>query len=370
FHNQIPFWNEVMEHGTYDEFWKARNLRPHLKNIRPAVMTVGGWFDAEDLFGALKVYESVEKQSPGAWNVLVMGPWSHGGWSRSDGASLGPVSFGSKTAEFYRENMEAVFFHAWLKQGTAPELPEAYVFETGTNQWRRYDAWPPRGTTDRPLYLCEAGQVSFQPCRSEGFDEYLSDPARPVPFINTIAIGMTSDYMIQDQRFAATRPDVLVYQSQPLDEDFTAAGPVTASLWVSTTGTDSDWIVKLIDVYPDDFPDPEPNPASIRMGGYQQLVRGEPMRGKFRNSFEEPEPFEPGKPARVEFTMPDINHTFRRGHRIMVQIQSTWFPLVDRNPQKFVDIYHARPEDFQRATQRVYCGGRLASLVRVRVLPR
>jgi putative CocE/NonD family hydrolase len=256
FHNEIPFWNELMEHGTYDEFWKARNLRPHLKNIRPAVMTVGGWFDAEDLFGALKVYESVEKQSPGAYNILVMGPWSHGGWSRSDGDRLGPVSFGSKTAEFYRENIEAVFFNAFLKQGTPPDLPEAYVFETGTNQWRRYDTWPPKGTVERSLFLCEGGQVTFQPCRSEGFDEYVSDPARPVPFINSIAIGMTSDYMIQDQRFAATRPDVLVYQSEPLEADLIAAGPVTASLWVSTTGTDSDWIVKLIDVYPDDFPDP------------------------------------------------------------------------------------------------------------------
>lgn len=370
FHNEIPFWNELMEHGTYDEFWKARNLRPHLKNIRPAVMTVGGWFDAEDLFGALKVYESVEKQSPGAYNILVMGPWSHGGWSRSDGDRLGPVSFGSKTAEFYRENIEAVFFNAFLKQGTPPDLPEAYVFETGTNQWRRYDTWPPKGTVERSLFLCEGGQVTFQPCRSEGFDEYVSDPARPVPFINSIAIGMTSDYMIQDQRFAATRPDVLVYQSEPLEADLIAAGPVTASLWVSTTGTDSDWIVKLIDVYPDDYPDPVPNPADVRMGGYQQLVRGEPMRGKFRNSFEKPEPFKPGEPARVEFTMPDINHAFRRGHRIMVQIQSTWFPLVDRNPQKFVDIYHARDEDFQRATQRVYRGGRMASLIRVRVLAR
>jgi len=370
FHNEISFWNEVMQHGVYDEFWKARNLRPHLKNIKPAVMTVGGWFDAEDLFGALKVYESVEKQSPGAYNILVMGPWSHGGWSRGDGDSLGPISFGSKTALFYRENIEAAFFNAVLKQKGELNLPEAYVFETGTNQWRRYDAWPPKTTVARTVHLCPQGTLSFAPCATSGFDEYVSDPARPVPYINTIAIGMTRDYMIQDQRFASTRPDVLVYQSAPLEEDLTAAGPVSASLWVSTTGTDSDWIVKLIDVYPDDLPDPDPNPSQISLGGYQQLVRGEPFRGKFRNSFERPEPFVPGQPTRVEFTMPDINHTFRRGHRLMVHIQSSWFPLVDRNPQKFVDIYHARAEDFQRATQRVYLGGQQGSTVRLTVLPR
>ncbi len=367
-HNEISFWNEVLEHGVYDEFWKARTLRPHLKNIQPAVMTVGGWFDAEDLYGALKVYEWVEKQSPGAWNVLVMGPWSHGGWRGRDGDRLGPVSFGSKTAEFFREKIEAVFFNAFLKQKGEANLPEAYVFETGANLWRRYDSWPPKGAAPRTLYLCENGTLSFAPCATAGFDEYVSDPARPVPFINTIAVGMTADYMIQDQRFASTRPDVLVYQSEPLAEDLTLAGPVSPSLWVSTTGTDSDWIVKLIDVYPDDFPDPQPNPAEIRMGGYQQLVRGEPMRGKFRNSFEKPEPFTPGRPTLVEFTMPDINHTFRRGHRLMVQIQSTWFPLVDRNPQKFVDIYRAKAEDFQRATQRVYRGGRQASTLRVQAL--
>ncbi len=370
FRNEIPFWNELMQHGTYDDFWKARNLRPHLKNIKPAVMTVGGWFDAEDLFGALNVYQSVEKQSPGAFNILVMGPWSHGGWSRGEGDRLGPVSFGANTAAFYREKIEATFFNSLLKQKGDPGLPEAYVFETGTNQWRRYDAWPPANTAERTIYLCENGSLRFDPCAVAGFDEYVSDPARPVPFINTIAVGMTSDYMIQDQRFASTRPDVLVYQSPPLEEDLTLAGPVSPSLWVSTTGTDSDWIVKLIDVYPDDFPDPEPNPAGIRMGGYQQLVRGEPMRGKFRNSFEKPEPFTPGRPERVAFSMPDVNHTFRRGHRLMVHIQSTWFPLVDRNPQKFVDIYRAKAEDFQRATQRVYRGGDRASMLRVRVLIR
>lgn len=370
FHNEIAFWNELMEHGTYDDFWKARNLRPHLKNIKPAVMTVGGWFDAEDLFGALNVYQSVEQQSPGAYNILVMGPWSHGGWSRGRGDRLGPISFGSHTGEFYREKIEAVFFNALLKSKGELNLPEAYVFETGTNQWRRYDAWPPKNTAERTLFLCDGGRLTLESCTSAGYDEYISDPAKPVPFINSIAIGMTADYMIQDQRFAATRPDVLVYQSPPLEEDLTLAGPVTASLWVSTSGTDSDWIVKLIDVYPDDFPDPQPNPAEVRLGGYQQLVRGEPMRGKFRRSFEKPEPFVPGRPERVEFTMPDVNHCFRRGHRLMVQVQSTWFPLVDRNPQKFLDIYRARAEDFQRATQRVYRGGERASHLRVRELRR
>ncbi|MEK7406424.1 MAG: CocE/NonD family hydrolase [Acidobacteriota bacterium] len=368
FKNENAFWSELMRHGTYDEFWKARNLRPHLKGIKPAVMTVGGWFDAEDLFGALNVYASVEKQSPGAYNVLVMGPWSHGGWGGGDGASLGSVSFNSKTAAFYREKIEAPFFNWHLKQKGELKLPEAYAFETGTNQWRTYDAWPPKNAAARTMYLGEHGGLPFRPPGQEGFDEYLSDPAKPVPFLNATAIGMTGDYMIQDQRHAAARPDVLVYRTEPLTEDLTLAGPVAPTLWVSTTGTDSDWVIKLIDVYPDDYPDPSPNPGNVRMGGYQQLVRGEPMRGKFRNGFENPEPFVPGQVTKIDFEMPDIYHTFRRGHRIMVHIQSTWFPLVDRNPQKFVDIYTAGAADFQKATQRVYRGGPHASGLRLRVI--
>ena len=370
FEYKSPLWNELMQHGTYDAFWKARNLRPHLKNIRPAVMTVGGWFDAEDLFGPLVVYEAVEKNSPGAYNMLVMGPWYHGQWARDSGDRLGHVPFNAKTAEFYQEKIEFPFFQHFLKGQDDPELPDAYMFETGTNQWRRYDSWPPKNVSTRTLYFHDKGRLSFDPPTGATgqFEEYVSDPDKPVPFIPNIAISMTREHMLDDQRFASTRPDVLVFQTDELEDDIILAGPIRNTLHVSTTGTDSDWIVKLIDVYPGDFPDPDPNPTGVRMGGYQQLIRGEAIRGKFRNSLEEPEPFEPGKPTRIEYVMPDVYHAFRRGHRIMVQVQSTWFPLVDRNPQKFVDIYNATEDDFQKATQRVYRSGRQASWLQVQVL--
>ena len=360
FHGNIAYWNEMMEHPNYDAYWQARNTLPHLKNIKPAVMTVGGWFDAEDLFGALHTYSSVEKQSPAAYNILVMGPWFHGGWSRSDGDSLGDVRFGSKTGAFYRENIELPFFNYYLKDNGSLRLPEAYVFETGSNRWKTYEQWPPASARTQNLYFDANGNLSFTPpAESKSFDEYVSDPATPVPFINNIAIGMTREYMVDDQRFAARRPDVLVYQTQPLTEDFTIAGPLKPSLVVSSSGSDSDFVVKLIDVYPDDAPDNQPNPSGTKMGGYQMLVRGEPMRAKFRTSFAKPEPMTPNKIEKIEFLMPDVNHTFLKGHRVMVQIQSTWFPLVDRNPQKFVDIYEAKPSDFQKATQRVYHSSRL-----------
>jgi len=366
--HSIPFWKELMKHGTYDAFWQARDVRRYMKNIKPAVMTVGGWFDAEDLFGALETYRTVEKTSPGAFNVLVMGPWHHGGWSSTDGISLGDVHFASKTSVFYREKIEFPFFEHFLKDAPDPKLPEAFVFETGTNQWRQFDKWPPANSKSEQLYLQEGGRLRMEAPKVEGFDEYISDPARPVPYIGGIANTMTREHMLDDQRFAATRPDVLVYQTEPLENDVTIAGPLEASLQVSTTGTDADWVVKLIDVYPPDFPDPSPNPNRVRMGGYQQLVRGEPFRGKFRNSFEKPEPFTPGKATKVAFKMPDVFHTFRPGHRIMIQIQSSWFPLVDRNPQKFVDIYNARKEDFQKAVHRVYRSPGTLSSLKVQVV--
>ncbi|HVC97146.1 MAG TPA: CocE/NonD family hydrolase [Pirellulales bacterium] len=371
FKDQVAFWSEAMRHGVYDDFWKARNLRQHLKQIRPAVMTVGGWFDAENLFGALETYKNVEGNSPVAANTLVMGPWRHGGWSGGDGLSLGDVDFNSKTSVFYREQIELPFFEFHLKGKGEAKRPEAWMFETGTNQWRRHDRWPPAATTARSLYLRAAGALSFDPPQDSGaeHDEYVSDPDRPVPYIDDIGVGMAAEYMVADQRFAARRPDVLVHQTEELDEDVTLAGPLTADMHVSTTGTDSDWIVKLIDVYPSDYPDPNPNPTKVRMGGYQQLVRGDVMRGKFRASLERPEPFTPGEPAHVEFAMPDVYHTFRPGHRIMVQIQSTWFPLVDRNPQSFCDIYQAKPSDFKRATQRVYRSREMPSRLTVLVLP-
>jgi uncharacterized protein len=373
FKDDVAFWTEAMQHGTYDDFWKSRNLRQHLKNIRPAVMTVGGWFDAENLFGALETYKKVEASSEGRCNILVMGPWLHGGWSGGDGESLGPVHFNDKTSVYYRENIEFPFFEFHLKGAGEFKHPEAWVFETGTNQWRKYDAWPPKTAKRQALYLRAKGRLSRKaPPKNgseESYDEYLSDPAKPVPYLDKITVGMHAEYMVADQRFAGRRPDVLVYETEVLDEDVTIAGPIQVDLHVSTTGTDADWIVKLIDVYPDDYLDPNPNPTGVRMGGYQQLLRGDVMRGKFRNSFEKPEPFATGKPAAVSFTMQDCCHTFRTGHRIMVQVQSSWFPLVDRNPQTFVDIYQAKESDFHKATQRVYRSREMPSRVSVLVVP-
>jgi putative CocE/NonD family hydrolase len=373
FKGEVAFWNEAMKHGTYDEFWKARNLRQHLKNIRPAVMTVGGWFDAENLFGALETFKKVEATSEGRPNVLVMGPWRHGGWGgRGDGESLGDVHFNSKTAEFYREHIEFPFFEFHLKGAGEFKHPKAWVFETGTNQWRKHDAWPPKTAKRRSLYLHSQGKLSWnkpEENEAEGYEEYISDPKKPVPYLDKIVIGMSPEYMTADQRFAGRRPDVLVHQTEVLDADVTIAGPIQVDLHVSTTGTDSDWIVKLIDVYPDDYPDANPNPKDVRMGGYQQLVRGDVMRGKFRSSFEKPEPFTPGKPTKISFTMQDCYHTFRTGHRIMVQVQSSWFPLVDRNPQTFVDIYQAKESEFCKATQRMYHSREMPSRLSVLVLP-
>ena len=376
FKGEIAFWNDLMAHETYDAFWQARNLRPHLKGIKPAVMTVGGWFDAEDLFGALETYKNVERQSPGAENILVMGPWFHGGWSRGAGDFLGDVRFGAKTAEFYREEIEFPFFAHHLKGAADPQLPEAFVFETGRNQWRRMAAWPPPQAVAKDLYLAPAGALSWQPpAEAEAFDQYVSDPAKPVPYINHVAIGMTREHMVDDQRFASRRPDVLVYMTDVLEADLTVAGPIRPSLQVSTTGTDSDWVVKLIDVYPETAQAPAgaaggagAPPAAAPMGGYQQLVRGEAMRGKFRNSYERPEPFVPGQVTGVEYVMPDVLHTFRAGHRIMVQIQSTWFPLVNLNPQTFCNINTASAGDFKAATQRVYRSRAAPSRITLNVL--
>jgi len=355
---EIAFWKEVMKHGTYDEFWQARNIRAHVKNIKPAVLTVGGWFDAENLFGALQIYKHAEANNPPRFNHLVMGPWHHGGWSGGDGDKLGDVNFGAKTADYFREKIEFPFFESHLKGDGSEARPKAWVFETGTNVWRKFDTWPPKEAKPTSFQFTHDGRLvptgGLRLPLGATFDEFISDPAKPVPTMNKIDIGMPREYMTADQRFAASRPDVLVYQTPVLENDLTLAGPIEVELYVSTTGTDADWIVKVIDVYPDDYPDPNPNPTGVRMGGYQQLVRGEPFRGKFRNSFEKPEPFKPGEVAKVKFTMPDIFHTLRPGHRLMVQVQSTWFPLVDRNPQTFCDIYSASEQDFQKQTHRVY----------------
>jgi uncharacterized protein len=367
-----PEWTEFLQHSTYDAYWKARNIRPHLKNVRCAVMTVGGWYDAEDLFGPLETYRWTERQNPGITNILVMGPWAHGAWGRGDGDKLGQINFRAKTSEFYREKIELPFFRYFLKGDTNFAATEAHVFETGTHRWRRFDAWPPRQVQERKLYFRARGALDFSPPQegADAFDEYVSDPAKPVPYTLEMTTGYPRSYPVHDQRFAASRPDVVVYETEPLEEDLTFAGPLTASLHVSTTGTDSDWVIKFIDVYAGDYPDPKPNPANVAMGGYQQLVRGDVLRGKFRNSFEKPEPFEPGKPATIKFEIPDIFHTFRRGHRVMIHVQSSWFPLVDRNPQSFVNIPTAKPEDFRKATQRIYRSANAPSFLTVLVLPR
>ncbi len=375
--NENAYWNELLQHPNYDEFWRSRALAPHMKSVRPAALFVGGWFDAEDLAGPLKLFHALEESGPAAPNTLIMGPWPHGGWARGDGDKLGNLNFGSKTGEFYREHIELPFFVYNLKgtgEGVKPApgapTPKAWLFETGRNEWRAFDAWPPKGTARRGLYLSAGGRLSFDAAPGDGaaFDEYVSDPGKPVPVIGYIGRGMPSDYMTADQRFAARRPDVLVYQTEPLDRDVTIAGPIAPRLRVSTSGTDSDFVVKLIDVYPSDYPNPDPNPEGVHMGDYQRLVRGEPFRGKFRNSRDKPEPFAPGKPAKIEFSMPDVCHTFRTGHRIMVQIQSSWFPVTDRNPQKFLDIPSAKASDFQKAVERVYRGGPEGSVVFVQTV--
>lgn len=363
-------FDDQMRHDTFDDYWKARDLAPHMKNIHCAVLTVGGWFDAEDLQGPFSTFHSIDKNNSGIFNALVVGPWVHGGWYRYDGEHLGRADFASNTGDFYRKNILFPFFEHYLKGTGEAALPRAYVFETGTNVWRRYSAWPPKQAQNRTLYLHANGELSFDAPGAESteFDEYVSDPAKPVPFVNYTDLDVPQEYMVSDQRFADSRTDVLTYSTPVLQEDVTILGPLSPKLFVSTSGTDSDWDVKLIDVYPTEYPenkiDAQKNedrksrtdigPPAFEMGGYQQLVRGEPFRGKFRHSFEKPEPFTPGKVEEVSFHMQDVNHTFRKGHRIMVQIQSSWFPLTDRNPQTFVNIPDAKPSDFVKATERVY----------------
>jgi putative CocE/NonD family hydrolase len=370
FEGKLPFWNDLVAHGARDEFWKARDPRPHYKSVKPAVLTVGGFFDSEDLWGALETYSSFEKQSPGAQNALVMGPWRHGGWARGDGDKLGNVSFGQKTAKQYHQRVELPFFQKWLKGKIGPRIPEATCFETGTNEWRTFDAWPPKETQSKSLFFGPSGllsQVAPTATGTEG-DAYVSDPKKPVPYLGRPSTEIDAEYMIEDQRFASRRPDVLVYESPVLTEDVTLAGPVEADLWVSTTGTDADLVVKLVDVYADNAADPEPNPTGAKLGGYQQLVRVEIMRGKFRNGFEKPTPFVPNEPTRVKLTLPDVLHTFRTGHRMVVHVQSSLFPLVDLNPQTFCNIYEAGPSDFKTATHKILRTAEKPSHVAVRVL--
>ncbi len=377
--DSVAFWNEMMQHGTWDSFWEAHNILPHLRNIKPATLVVGGWFDSENLFGALNTYSSIEKQNLNNRNMLVMGPWSHGQWGSDWGDSLGHIQWGFKTGLFYVDSIIVPFFNYHLKGGSEPKLAEAMVFETGRNVWRLLESWPPINVTSTNVYLTKSDRLSFEPpdksrTGESEYDEYLSVPAKPVPYTAEITHWYNPAFPVEDQRFAARRPDVLVYQSDVLAEDLTLAGPITASLFVSTSGTDSDWIVKLIDVFPDSvtstnrFLGAGYDERTLRLKGYQMMVRGDVMRGKFRNSLSKAEPFVPNKVTKVEFVLNDVFHTFKKGHRLMVQIQSSWFPMIDRNPQKFVDIYNATESDFQKATQRVYRSAPWSSHLKLPVL--
>jgi hypothetical protein len=341
---------------------------------------VGGWFDAEDLSGPYRTFNAISKFNPQTPTTLVEGPWVHGGWSRGDATHLGDVQFNAKTGDYFRTYIQFPFFEHYLK-GKGAAQPKAVVFETGTNVWRRLDAWPPPAAAPRTLYFHAGGKLSFDPpTEIESADEYISDPSHPVPFVGYTTDAVPQRYMVDDQRFASYRSDVLVYQTEPLEEDLTIAGPISPRLKIASSGTDSDFDVKLIDVYPEDYPDPVVDSAPgnkrvqdappLRMGGYQQLLRGEPFRAKFRNSWEKPEPLKPGEETAINFTMPDLYHTFRRGHRIMVQVQSSWFPLTDRNPQTFTDIPTAAAEDFKKATEQVFHQKDAASGVQVLVLPK
>jgi putative CocE/NonD family hydrolase len=369
FADSIKFWNNLFKHPNLDTFWRARLITPHLTNVKPAVMVVGGFFDAEDAYGTFATYKAIEKQNPGANNILVAGPWFHGGWVRSTGSSFGDIQFGQATSTYYQQNLELPFFKFYLKGEGDFNPAEANIFVTGSNQWKRFNAWPPAETESRNLYLQPNGKLAFTKVgRTDSWDEYVSDPANPVPYQDGVQARRTREYMIDDQRFASRRPDVKTYQTDVLTEDITLTGPVLANLVVATTGTDADYVVKLIDVYPEDTPNPSPNPKNLIMGGYQMLVRGEIMRGKYRNSFEKPEPFVPNAITKVNYALPDVAHTFKKGHRIMIQIQNTWFPLADRNPQKFMDIYQAEPKDFQKATHKIYHDTFNSSFITVNVL--
>jgi len=370
--DSIKFWNDLMDHPNYDAWWKARDPRNYVNAIKPAMLIVGGLFDAEDCYGAWNLYKAIETKSRNTDNRIVMGPWFHGGWGgRSDGSYLGNVRFGGRTSDFYQRNIELPFFNFYLKlSGTVSEIAEATIFFTGENEWKKLKQWPPENVAYENLYIRWDGSLGFdngankikpedRAKRPAAFSEYTSDPAHPVPYTEDVHLGRTREYMTDDQRFASRRTDVLTFSSGILENDLTLGGPLVADIMASISTTDADFVVKLIDVFPDDFMYDEKimgkgNGNAYPMGGYQMLVRGEIMRGRFRNSFEKPEAFVPGQVTRVKYTLPDIAHTFKKGHKLMIQIQSSWFPIADRNPQQFVDIYKCDGSDFRKATIRIH----------------
>ena len=369
FPEKITYWHELIKHPNYDDWWKATDPRPHLKGVKPAVMTVGGWFDAEDLWGALNTYKSIEKQNSTTLpNYLVMGPWSHGQWAVGEALNMGNMYWSTDANRSFQE-LEMKFFNRYLKEESDYDHPEAYMFITGDNRWEEFEQWPPAEASERSLWFGNNGSLSFSlPGIDGGYYEYVSDPSRPVPYRQDVHLRRDPSYMTDDQRFASRRPDVAVYTTPPLEEDITFTGPLTADLFVSMTGTDADFVVKLIDQFPDNARPVEGQDIDVPVGGYQMLVRGEVFRGKYRNSFENPEPFVPGKVTEVEFTLPDVAHTFKKGHQIMVQVQSSWFPLVDRNPQQFVNIYECNDSDFIKSTIRIYNSREYPSSLKVNVL--
>jgi len=363
--DSIAFWKDVMAHPNYDDFWKARDPRPHLQDVKPAVLVVGGVFDAEDCYGTWGTYKALKAQSPETQTQLIMGPWFHGAWERDKGNHLGDIYFGANTSEYYLNDVEFPFFQYYLNnEGPKPDLDNHIkIFITGTNEWKQFDTWPPRNSKEISVYLNEDDKISFTPpTKSNSYSEYTSDPDHPVPYTDEINRGKTREYMTHDQRFASRRPDVLTFYSEPLTEDFTLTGEIIADLQVAISTTDADFIVKVIDEFPEDFTYPQSyaqqfnngQPLTKIMGSYQMLVRGEVMRGRYRNSFESPEAFKPGKITPVTFTLPDIAHCFKKGHRLVIQIQSTWFPLNDLNPQQFIDITTANEKDFIKSNIKIY----------------
>ncbi len=358
-HHDNEFWQQIVDHPNYDDFWQKRSILPHLNNVTPAVMVVGGWFDAEDLYGPLNIYKTIEKNTPDAYNTIVMGPWSHGDWASETGKqTINHIYFGDSISTFYQKEIERTFFNHFLRDGKAkPALPEAYMFDTGLKEWQKFDVWPPEHSQLTLGFKTDGRLVINESVDKNAVFDYVSDPAHPVPYTSfTEGVTFTPRaFMTDDQRHAARRPDVLTFKTGELTEDLTFAGEILAKLMVSISSTDADFVVKLIDVYPGDHPSYDHNPKNIMMGNYQQLVRSEVFRGRFRNSYEKPEPFQPNTETAVRFPLQDVLHTFKKGHKVMIQIHSTWFPYIDRNPQRYVEnIYKAEATDFIKATIRVH----------------
>lgn len=352
--DSLLIWNQIMDHPNYDSFWRSRDSRVGIKNIKPAVLVVGGSFDAEDCYGTFQTYRALVKNSPTTNSRLVVGPWYHGQWLYKDGSRLGNVSFNSNTNEYYVHELEGPFFRFYLTgKGNIDTMAKSTVFFTGSNYWRKFNRWPPRKSINKAFYFHQGGKLDFLPGKdTKAVESYISDPAKPVPYSENTYGDRTREYMNDDQRFAERRTDVLTFSTPSLREELTLAGPVTADIIAAISGTDADFVVKVIDVFPSNLP---PDPITKRsLGGYEMLVRAEVMRGKYRKSFSAPEPFVPGRPTNIKFNMNDVAHTFLKGHKIMVQIQSSWFPLVDRNPQQFLDINKAKDSDFKKATISIY----------------